>query len=1187
LWLVLAHPIPAVAAPLAATQWGIDSCSTAQSVVPPTQQSMGDPQFMARYLTNYCGTALSTSEVAYLQSQGISVLLIADPGRFGSANPGGAVEAANAIREAEQLGAPPGTAIFRDVETGDTITAAYVESWYQTFAQSPSGYVPGFYENAYTGAFTGSSGAYCTAVAALPSVASGVVLWSSELEPNYGNPNYDPTSSNAPSWGPFTPPCANTTVAWQYEENGGFPGNDPAPNVDVDLYNPAPAYPALLWGAGSSTVLANGTPVSYGGNAYIIAGNAPLYVSNWGDIPGGQESTLALSAAQWQALNSVPSNGTFITDGTPGPGYGAVYEMAGGAPLYVSNWGSVGPGVRAYNLWVDGWDITNTGSPLSHLSSTPSGGTFISDGSPGPAYGRVYEVVGGALLRLYSWSDIPNATPYNLWVDGWDITEAGASTSPIYNALSGLPVNGTFITDATPGSAWGQLYEIVGGAPLYVSSWADIPNVTPSSVPVDGLDILYAGTSAVSPLRAQPPDGTFVTYGTPGPSYGLVYEIVGGAPLLVNSWSDLPNVTPYTLWVDGWDIGNAGSSLSHLNAVPTSGTFVTVATPGTAYGQIYEIVGGAPLPVQSWTDIPEVTPYDLGVDGWDIANAGSAGDALGSVPANGTYITEASSNPAVNGSVYVIAGGAPLYVSSWSDIPSGYPGYTLWVDGWDLTNLGNAATHLNTVPANGTFITEGSTNPSVRGSVFEIAGGAPLYVRTWSDIPGGYPGYTLWVDGWNLTNIGNSADHLNSVPANGTYITEDSSNPAVSGSVFVIAGGAPLYVSSWNDIPGGYPGSTLWVDGWDLDNIGNPLDRLNALPSNGTYITEYSSDPAVSGSVFVIAGGAPLYVKTWSDIPSGYPGYTLWVDSWDLDNLGAAADHLSAVPANGTFVTAGSTASPAVYEIAGGAPLLVSTWSDIPGGNPGNTLWIDSWDLANLGSSNIHLNPVPANGTYITEDSSNPAVSGSVFLIAGGAPMYVSTWADIPGGYPAYTLWVDGWNLANLGNTDDHLNPVPANGTYLTADSSNPAIAGSVFVVAGGAPLYVSNWSDIPGGYPGSTLWVDGWDLTNIGNPSDHLNAVPSNGTFLVTAGATYRVAGGAALPILNCTVLGGCGGAVTIDGWDVAHAGSSQSHLSAAPLAGTVVEGLPSGAYWVYQSGGWVATGSTASAVPVDDTSV
>jgi hypothetical protein len=99
---------------------------------------------------------------------------------------------------------------------------------------------------------------------------------------------------------------------------------------------------------------------------------------------------------------------------------------------------------------------------------------------------------------------------------------------------------------------------------------------------------------------------------------------------------------------------------------------------------------------------------------------------------------------------------------------------------------------------------------------------------------------------------------------------------------------------------------------------------------------------------------------------------------------------------------------------------------------------------------------------------------------------------------------------------------------------------------------------------------------------------VPSAGTFLITAaGATYRVAGGAPLPITNCSALGGCTGAVTIDGWDIAHLGASQTGLDAVPVVGTVVEGLPSGAYWEYESGGWVTTGSTTSAVQVDDGSV
>ena len=794
---------------------------------------------------------MSVSEVAYLHSEGVSVLLIADPGRFGSGNPGGSAEAAAAIQEAQELGAPPGTAIFRDVETGDSITAAYIESWYQAFAQSPSGYVPGFYENAYTGAFTGSSGAFCTAVGAIPSIASGTVLWSSELEPEYGDQTYYPTPQNAPAWGPVEPPCAATTVAWQYEERGGFPAGSGDPNVDVDLFSTAAGYPALLWGSASSPLLANGTLVSYQGSNYEIAGGAPLYVSSWGDLPEGQVPTLALTAAQWQALNPVPADGTFITVGTAGPAYGQVYEIAGGAPLHLSSWSDVGPSARPYNLWIDGWDLANVGSPLSHLSAAPANGTLITDGTPGAgSYGSVYEVVGGAPLHVESWSDLPNVTPHSLWVDGWAITNAGADTSPVYSALTVVPANGTFLTDGTPGSGWGELYEIVGGAPLYVSSWADIPNATASSAIVDGWDITNAG-NPLTHLNAVPSNGTFITDGTPGASYGQVYEIAGGAPLYVSSWTDIPQVTPYTLWADGWDIANAGNPLTHLNAVPANGTFITVGTSGASYGQIYEIAGGAPLFVDSWSDIPTVSPYTLWVDAWDISNAGddtsSPYNALTAVPANGTFITVGTSGSAY-GQVYEIAGGAPLYVSSWSDMPGGYPGYTLLVDDWDLTNLGNAADALNAVPSNGTYITIG-TPGSAYGQVYEIAGGAPLHVESWGDLPGGYPGYTLWVDGWDLAKISNPAAHLNAVPANGTYITESSSDPQVNGSVFVIAGGAPLHVESWSDIPGGYPGYTLWVDGWDITNAGNPLTHLNAVPSNGTFITDRNSRRIVRAGV--------------------------------------------------------------------------------------------------------------------------------------------------------------------------------------------------------------------------------------------------------------------------------------------------------------------------------------------------
>jgi hypothetical protein len=227
-----------------ATLWGIDACSSAQSVVPSTQSTMGNPQFMARYLgtSNACGSpGLTPSEVTYLSSQDIYIMLIADPSSVDFSS--GTADAQTAIQQAQSLGAPPGTAIFRDVENSSPISVSYIENWYAAFESSSSGYVPGFYENPYSG--SGSfPGDYCSAVSVMAAISTGVALWSDEPEPNYGNAS--PTEAAAPAWNPSTPPCSNTTVAWQYLEDGGFSAGS-WPSVDVDEFDAADE--SLLWNA--------------------------------------------------------------------------------------------------------------------------------------------------------------------------------------------------------------------------------------------------------------------------------------------------------------------------------------------------------------------------------------------------------------------------------------------------------------------------------------------------------------------------------------------------------------------------------------------------------------------------------------------------------------------------------------------------------------------------------------------------------------------------------------------------------------------------------------------------------------------------------------------------------------------------------------------------------------------------
>jgi Rv2525c-like, glycoside hydrolase-like domain len=148
-------------------------------------------------------------------------------------------------------------------------------------------------------------------------------------------------------------------------------------------------------------------------------------------------------------------------------------------------------------------------------------------------------------------------------------------------------------------------------------------------------------------------------------------------------------------------------------------------------------------------------------------------------------------------------------------------------------------------------------------------------------------------------------------------------------------------------------------------------------------------------------------------------------------------------------------------------------------------------------------------------------------------------------------------------------------------DGTFVQVSGSyaVYRIAGGAPLFVSNWSTVGGAQAVTELTQDQFDA---------LCAVPTNGTFLGTStGSYYRVAGGAALPINDWTPFGGPQPSITIDPWDTANAGNPDSHLLAQPVAGTVVRAMPSNTYWQFASSYRTPVGARSSAILVDDASL
>jgi glycoside hydrolase-like protein len=156
------------------------------------------------------------------------------------------------------------------------------------------------------------------------------------------------------------------------------------------------------------------------------------------------------------------------------------------------------------------------------------------------------------------------------------------------------------------------------------------------------------------------------------------------------------------------------------------------------------------------------------------------------------------------------------------------------------------------------------------------------------------------------------------------------------------------------------------------------------------------------------------------------------------------------------------------------------------------------------------------------------------------------------------------------GATADTSSPIPDN-TFVEVDGTD-----NVFRIAGGAPLYVSDWSVFGGPQPVELL---------TSRQFSELPRYPANGTFLTTTtGLVYRVAGGTAILVSNWDLFGAEQPSVTVDEWDLLNMTDPLAHLRPVPLNGTVVEGLPSGAYWAFVAGVRHPVRTNAAAVAVDD---
>lgn len=341
--------------------------------------------------------------------------------------------------------------------------------------------------------------------------------------------------------------------------------------------------------------------------------------------------------------------------------------------------------------------------------------------------------------------------------------------------------------------------------------------------------------------------------------------------------------------------------------------------------------------------------------------------------------------------------------------------------------------------------------------------GSSAYLGSWTRDSDGYT-YTVGSDGYMRCSCISSDGTPGGSTAEGSYV-------GYRGFVYRVVGGAPVYVSSWDAVGGPQPVTQV---------SDQQFGSLARYPADGTTVS------TASGAVYVFAGGAPVYVSNWDAV--GGPRASMRVDQAALDHAGTAAapwDHVLRYPADGTTV---SVASGAVFVFAGGAPIYVSSWDAIGGSRPSTRV-----DQAALDHAGEDFEPwryvrrYPADGTAVS------VASGAVFVFAGGAPMYVSRWDAIGG--PRGTTRIDQAALDHAGQDSypwRFVRRYPSDGTTINVDG------GPVYVFAGGAPIFVSNWAAVGGERPSTR--VDQAALDHAGEHSEpwrYVRRYPADGTVL------------------------------------------------------------------------------------------
>ena len=354
----------------------------------------------------------------------------------------------------------------------------------------------------------------------------------------------------------------------------------------------------------------DGELVSYQGAIFRIAGGAPVYVSNWAAV-GGPQPSRTLDSAGWAELNQYPADGTLVS------GAGAVFRFAGGAPVYVSNWAAIGGPQPA--VQVDSYTLEHGDGawPFDHTHTYPADGTLVSGA------GAVFRFAGGAPVYVSNWAAIGGPQPA-VQVDSYTL-EHGDGAWP-FDHTHTYPADGTLVSGA------GAVFRFAGGAPVYVSNWAAIGGPQPA-VQVDSYTLEHGdGAWPFDHTHTYPADGTLVS------GAGAVFRFAGGAPVYVSNWAAIGGPQP-AVQVDSYTLehGDGAWPFDHTHTYPADGTLVSGA------GAVFRFAGGAPVYVSNWAAIGGPQPA-VQVDSYTLEHGDGAWpfDHTHTYPADGTFVVTAA-----------------------------------------------------------------------------------------------------------------------------------------------------------------------------------------------------------------------------------------------------------------------------------------------------------------------------------------------------------------------------------------------------------------------------------------------------------------------------------------------------------------------------------------------------------------